>query len=248
MKIEIIKSSISAIAWLRGRFLAENQFQIRYDACHARGWADEYLIRIDQLDVGYVSVKGLDELADRDTVFEVFLIPEYRNKSSFIFREALALINVPYIECQTNDTLTTSVMFEFAYEIRSKVILFDDDFQTGHGLDGLVFRRYQPGDDVFGKEPGKEGQYVLIKDDHIIADGGFLTHYNFPFADLYMEVAVNHREQGYGSFILQEIKKECYQAGRVPAARCNISNPASKGALLKAGMKVCGYMLSGKMA
>ena len=52
---------------------------------------------------------------------------------------------------------------------------------------------------------------------------------------------------GYGSYILQEIKKACYHAGRVPAARCQITNKASKSTLIKAGMKICGFMLAGRI-
>lgn len=90
-----------------------------------------------------------------------------------------------------------------------------------------------------------EGDYVLEKEGKIAASGGFLLHYNFPFADLYMEVKEEFRGNGFGSFIVQEVKKECYLSGRVPAARCNIDNYASRGALLKAGMKQAGFMLLG---
>ncbi|MCI0691757.1 hypothetical protein L0337_07070 [candidate division KSB1 bacterium] len=41
------------------------------------------------------------------------------------------------------------------------------------------------------------------------------------------------------------MKKACYLSGRVPAARCNVQNKASRAALLKAGLKVCGFMLKG---
>jgi hypothetical protein len=51
--------------------------------------------------------------------------------------------------------------------------------------------------------------------------------------------------KGLGSLILQELKKACYLAGRVPAARCSIQNKASRAALLKAGLRVCGFMLKG---
>jgi RimJ/RimL family protein N-acetyltransferase len=41
------------------------------------------------------------------------------------------------------------------------------------------------------------------------------------------------------------LKKEIYRMGRVPAARCNISNRASKATLLKAGFTPCGFRLKG---
>ncbi len=56
-----------------------------------------------------------------------------------------------------------------------------------------------------------------------------------------MEVKEDSRRKGYGAYILQELKKESYKSGRIPAARCNIINKVSKATLLKAGLRVCGY-------
>jgi GNAT superfamily N-acetyltransferase len=81
----------------------------------------------------------------------------------------------------------------------------------------------------------------------IVATGGFMLHYNMPFADLYMEVAADRRRRGYGSFLLQEVKKACCRAGRVPAARCGQENAASRATLIKAGLRICGAMLIGRV-
>ncbi|HEY8896859.1 MAG TPA: GNAT family N-acetyltransferase, partial [Niastella sp.] len=71
--------------------------------------------------------------------------------------------------------------------------------------------------------------------------------YNFPYADIYMDVKENCRQQGLGSLIVQELKKEIYRIGRVPAARCGISNNASKATLIKAGLRPCGFRLKGEI-
>jgi GNAT superfamily N-acetyltransferase len=89
------------------------------------------------------------------------------------------------------------------------------------------------------------GDYVLELDNEIVATGGFLLHYNMPFADLYMEVREDCRRKGFGSFLIQEIKKQCYLSGRVPAARTGTNNIASWSTLTKAGLKVAGFMLLG---
>jgi hypothetical protein len=68
-----------------------------------------------------------------------------------------------------------------------------------------------------------------------------------PFADLYMEVTEGFKRRGLGSYIVQQVKRECYLAGRVPAARCNMENVASKATLLKAGLTIAGYMLMGEV-
>ncbi|MEL7123389.1 MAG: GNAT family N-acetyltransferase [Bacteroidota bacterium] len=88
---------------------------------------------------------------------------------------------------------------------------------------------------------------MSLKEGQVVADGGYLTHYNPPFVDLFMEVQENHRLKGIGSFLLQEIKKECYRLGKIPAARCSINNEASKATLLKAGFSIAGFVIQGKL-
>lgn len=60
---------LTRIQALRALFLQEANFQVRYNACHERGWTDSYLLTSGDLEIGYGSVKG-QEPADRDTVFE----------------------------------------------------------------------------------------------------------------------------------------------------------------------------------
>jgi hypothetical protein len=58
-----------------------------------------------------------------------------------------------------------------------------------------------------------------------------------------METQADARRRGYASLLLQEVKKACYEAGRVPAARTSLDNYGSRAALTKAGMRICGFML-----
>ena len=74
-----------------------------------------------------------------------------------------------------------------------------------------------------------------------------MLNYNMPYADIYMEVKEHARRKGYGSLMVQELKKEIYLRRRVPAARCNIRNQASKATLLKAGFSICGTWLKGNV-
>ena len=91
------------------------------------------------------------------------------------------------------------------------------------------------------------GDYVIELNNEVVATGGFLLHYNMPFADLYMEVKKEHRRKGLGSFVIQEIKKQCYLAGRVPAARTGMDNIASRATLIKAGLTIAGFILLGEV-
>ena len=109
-----------------------------------------------------------------------------------------------------------------------------------------IYNALQGDDDViFEHKLEPEGDYVLERNKEVVATGGFLLHYNVPFADLYMEVRQDCRRQGLGSFLLQEVKKQCYLSGRVPAARCDIGNIASRATLQKAGLTVAGFLLLG---
>lgn len=244
MKFKAHKTNLQAILPLRHLFLQETNFQIRYNACHERGWTDSYLLAIDEVEVGYGSIKG-QEIADRDTIFEFYVAPPFGKYSSLLFTELIAASGARFIECQSNDVLLTALLYEYAQNINADVVLFEDHAVTEHAIPGVVFRHRKENDTIFEHQVEPVGDYVLLLDREVAATGGFMLHYNMPFADLYMEVKENFRRKGLGSFISQELKKACYLSGRVPSARCNIQNTASRAALLKAGLRVCGFMLKG---
>jgi len=248
MNLKATKTDLQAILPLRNLFLQENNFQIRYNACHERGWSDSYLLLADGAEIGYGSVKGKEELSDRDAVFEFFVIPPFRKSAHLVFQEFLKTSGATFIECQSNDFLLSSMLFEFSKNIQADVILFEDDFVSQHFILEVIFRKKTENDSAFAHKLEPVGDFVLEQNGEIVATGGFMLHYNKPFADLYMEVREDWRRKGLGSFLLQEIKKECYLAGRVPAARCNIQNQASRATLLKAGFKVAGFMLTGAVS
>lgn len=240
-------AQLENIQSLRTRFLQETNVQIRYDACHRRNWSDSYHLMLDDQIVGYGSIKGKEDLADRDAVFEFYVLPPYRKWNSVLFQELLQTSGAAFVESQTNEPQLTGLLYEFCKQVYSEVILFADHVATHYHFPELLFRRREEPDVIFGKKANDLGDFVVEKDGDILAVGGFLTHYNPPFADLHMEVRSDCRNQGIGSFLLQEIKKACYLAGRVPAARCNMSNKASRACLIKAGLQVCGFMLCGKV-
>lgn len=247
MNLKVEKTDLKKILPLRSLFLQENNFQIRYNACHERSWSDSYLLTIDGNEIGYASVKGRNNLSDRDAVFEFFLISGYKKTAELIFPVLLKATKAAFIECQSNEPLLTSQLYRFAENIKEEAFLFADNTETSYRIPGIIFRSRKNEDNIFEHSTEPPGNYVLEKNGIIIATGGFMLHYNKPFADLYLEVKKEERRKGCGSFLLQELKKKCQEAGRVPAARCNISNDASKAVLRKAGFKICGAMLTGKI-
>ena len=60
-----------------------------------------------------------------------------------------------------------------------------------------------------------------------------------------MEVDEPYRRRGFGSYLIQELKRVCYEMGRIPAARCNVGNVASRHSLQKAGLLPCPRILNG---
>jgi hypothetical protein len=246
MELRAVRSSLKEIQSLRLLYLQEINAQVRYNACHERGWTDSYLLTANGLPVGYGSVMG-QEIKGRDTVFECYVIPPFRSLANRLFEDLLRISEVRLIECQTNDPVMPALLYAYAHQIKSPVILFSEGSMTRYSIPGVIFRPRQDGDILFEHHHEPEGDYVLEVEGKIVASGGFLLHYNMPFADIYMEVTEAFKRRGLGSYIVQQVKRECYLAGRVPAARCNMENVASSATLLKAGLAVAGYMLIGEV-
>jgi GNAT superfamily N-acetyltransferase len=243
MTLSVTKTTIRDILSLRSLFLQENNFQIRYNATHERGWSDSYTFTIDNETIGYGCIKGNENHNDRDTVFEFYLVPSFRNMASVAFLELLRTSKASFIESQSNDLLLTSLLYQYGQDINSNVILFEDSFTSKIKADIALFRKRSGNDVVFAHTSEPVGDYVLEVNKQVVGTGGFLLHYNMPFADLFMEIEESHRRRGLGTFLVQELKRQCYLAGRVPAARCNINNFASRATLTRAGLKIAGFML-----
>lgn len=246
MTVRAAKARLKDIQAFRALFLQEMNRQIRNDARHARGWTDSYLLKIDDVDVGYGSIMG-QEIEHRDTLFEFYVVPPFRRLSKPLCRALIEQSRATYIECQSNDRLLSSLLMEFSRDLGSDTVLFEDHVVTEHSLAGALVRPRRRRDRIFEHTVEPIGSHVLEVDGEIVATAGFLLHYNVPFADLYMEVRPDRRRRGYGAFILQEVKKACYLAGRVPAARTSIDNNASRAALTRAGLSVSGFMLTGRI-
>jgi GNAT superfamily N-acetyltransferase len=240
MEAEVHKVPLHEIQDLRDLSLRENTFQFVHDKCHGAGWADTYAFSMGTETVGYGSVWGKDDRKARDTIFEFYLLRSYRKFANIIFPKFRTTSAADFLECQTNNMLQSEMMFEYARNINAEAILFEDSFQTELSIPDTLFKK---------NSSNNEGpEYVLEHAGQIVAGGGYVRNYNFPHIDMYYEVKEDDRKKGFGSLFTQELKREAYRLKRVPAARCNPKNSASKATLLKAGMKVCGHMLIGELA
>jgi len=223
--------------------------QIVHDSFHARGFTDSYLLKLDGRAVGYGSVAG-NPRGPRETVKEFYVVPGFRRDTLKLFRAMLAVATPRWIEAQTNDRLLTLLLFDCGTDVASETILFADAQTTHHPPSGEVGLRRLADEDralLFPHSLEAIGDWVLAADREIVATGGLMFHYNPPYGDIYMEVAPAHRGRGHGSYLVQELKRICYEQGRVPAARCPVRNAASRRTLERAGMLPCARILRARL-
>lgn len=244
-EVSIAPCRFSKVQPLRALFLQELNAQVRYDAAHTRTGTTQYLIRRDGRDIGYGAVKDMQE--GHGTLFEFYVMPPFRNDARGLLRSLVDASDAEALECQSNDAFYVSLVRQVCSDLTCDTILFAAG-QSNHltSPDG-VFRARLRKDRVFEHHGEPVGDFVIDVAGTVVATGGFLLHYNPPFADLFMEVRADIRRRGYGSFLIQGLIAECYLAGRVPAARTSIDNVASQTTLLKGGMRECGRMLQGSL-
>jgi GNAT superfamily N-acetyltransferase len=247
MKIEVIPVELHEIEPLRELYRHEMNCQIIHYSFLARGLADPWRIAVDGRVAGYGAIANK---YSKGCLIEFYVFPGYRDTAVTLFRELLLRSQATHIEAQTNMLLALHMLNNCATNIVTEKLLFNDA-QTTHLTcpPGALFRHPLPHETaaIFAHQHEPVGDWVIEAAGRIVATGGFLTHYNPPYADLFMEVEESTRRQGYGSYLVQELKRTCYEAGKGPAARCDPSNTASRKTLEKAGMHLCGQLLVGEI-
>jgi GNAT superfamily N-acetyltransferase len=239
--VSILRCRLSKVEALRALFLQELNAQCRYDAAHWRTGTRHYRIQRNGRAIGYAAVKDMHESAG--TVFEFYLVPAYRNEAMALLRAVVEASGADALECQSNDLFYAALVRQFSPNLTCDTILFAVGQSNGLRSDGTEVRRRRRTDRVFEHTVEPVGDFVVVARGKVVGTGGFLLHYNPPFADLFMEVRPDARRHGYGAFLIQQLIGECYLAGRVPAARTSTDNIASQRTLLKGGLRECGRML-----
>jgi len=191
MEISVSQAPLKELGTLRSEFLSENNIEFCLDKCHLYGWADTYLFTIDGVVGGYGSVWGKDDRKNRDSIFEFYLKPLYRDQATAVFTAFISTSGVKHIEAQTNDKFLAPMLFEFAEKIFAESILFEEGFQSSIGLPGAELVRKGEND-----PKNRDQQFVLIYKGEEVASGGLMLNYNFPYADIYYGVEAYHDESG----------------------------------------------------
>jgi GNAT superfamily N-acetyltransferase len=248
MNIQVRRGEYKDVEALREMYRMDARCQIVADSSLRRGFADAYLIVVNGQMAGY---GGVYNKYDPGRLTEFYVMPFAQQQASPMFRELLKASGATEIAARTNIPRLLMMLYDCAHDIRTEKILFADAFTSTLAAPfGGLFRAATEAELAAAANRGAEvaSPWVVECSGEIVAEGGFLTHYNPPYGDVFMEVRENARRRGFGSFLVQEVKRVCYDAGRIPAARCSPENVASRGTLEKAGLLVCGRILVGEVA
>jgi GNAT superfamily N-acetyltransferase len=246
MLIEVSPAPIEDVLPLRELYREEMNCQIVHDSLPRRGFGNMFLLRLEGRLAGYGFVMGYKG-EPKDMIREFYVFPGYRGRALAIFRRLVETSQARRIVTQSNDVLLTLMLYDCASEITSDTVVFHDALKTNLSMPDARLRQVADGDKerIFEHKVEPVGDWLIEVDGRIVATGGVATHYNPPYGDLFMEVDEPHRRLGYGSYLIQELKRVAYEMGRIPAARCNVANVASRATLQKAGMFPCARLLSG---
>ncbi|MBI3414796.1 MAG: GNAT family N-acetyltransferase [Verrucomicrobia bacterium] len=251
MILTVNPASVAAVQPWRDMHRLEMPCQIIHDSIHGRpGWTQEYFLFADGVPIGYGSLAIAGPWKDKPTIYEFYVAPPRRQQVFALFEILLAASGAVAIETQSNDPLLTTMLHAFAQNVVSESILFEDRFTTAHAPAEAVFRRATPDDSaqVEQRELDSGAKWLVTVGGAVAAAGDILFHYNRPYGDIYMKVGEPFRRRGVGAYLVQELKRICYEGGNVPAARCNVKNLASRRTLQRAGFVPCGHILTGSVA
>jgi GNAT superfamily N-acetyltransferase len=222
----------------RELYRQEMNCQIIHDSLHGReGWTHPYLIESGGDAAGYASIVVGGPWAGTRTLFEFYVVEKQRSRFFEAFDAVRGASHADAIETQTNDVMLTAMLHTWAHEVVSEKIIFEDRLTTAYRASGAVLRKREPDGDWMLLEVGGE----------VAATGGILYHYNRPYGDIWMEVAEAFRGRGFGTYLVQELKRICREDRNVPCARCITGNVASRRTLQKAGFVPCAHILHGKL-
>lgn len=249
--MNVHRVELEEIKGMRDMYRHEMNCQVLFDSIHGRpGWSHEYLITEGDSKVGYGSVAVSGPWKDKPTVYEYFVLPQHRRRVFDYFVALLTSTGATEIETQSNGVLLPVMLHTFAPTVMSESILFHDKMTTNHAPPDAVFRRATPEDaaQMAQQQLDSQARWLVAVGGVIAGAGDILFHYNRPYGDIYMAVGESFRRRGIGTYLVQELKRICYEGGSVPAARCNPKNVASRQTLQRAGFVPCGHIVKGTVS
>jgi hypothetical protein len=243
-------SSNEVVLPLRARQREEMNCQIVHDSIHRRaGWTLSYLLELGGAAAGFGSVAVGGPWKNKPAVFEFYVLPEHRIRAFELFEIFLAANGARFFEAQSNDALLTVMVHTYGHAIASEKIVFHDKITTTHPANAAILKCVTSEKDIQTALEQRQGggEWVLEADGNDAGKGGILFHYNRPYGDIYMEINEPFRRRGLGSYLVQELKRVCYELGAIPCARCSPANVASRSTLQRAGFVPFAHILTGEL-
>jgi GNAT superfamily N-acetyltransferase len=250
MPVLATQTTADVVLPLRVRYRQEMHCQIVHDSIHQRaGWTLTYAFTIDDIIAGFGGVAIAGPWQDKPTVFEFYVLPEHRARAFDIFEAFVSASGARFMEIQSSDVLLTVMLHAYARDIWSEKIVFHDAITTTLPSHGAVLQRVTPDDETRRSIAERQGavECLLQLAGETVATGGIMFHYNVPYGDIYMDVVEPFRNRGFGSYLVQELKRLAYELGTVPCARCSPANVASRKTLQKAGLVPFAHILNGTL-
>ena len=246
--ISVRQVPLQDITAMREAFRAEMNCQIVHDSIHhRRGWTLEFALAERDNVVGYASLAVDGPWRNKPTFYELHVAPERRCRVFELFEAFLSATQPKAFEVQSSDALTTTMALTFARDIATERVVFRDSCTTSHVIPGATLRCVTPAEDVQTAIAVRQGgaEWLLEVGGTVVGKGGILFHYNAPYGDIYMEVNEEFRRRGFGTYLVQELKRLCYELGGIPAARSDPTNAVSHRTLQKAGLLPYAHILTG---
>ena len=235
---------------LRARYREELNCQIVHDSIHRRpGWTLTYKLKLGRADAGFASVAVGGPWKKKHAVLEFYVLPEHRGRAFELFETFLASASARFFEAQSNDVLFTAMAHTYGRRVVSEKIVFHDKLTTALPANGAILKCVTAEETIQSALDQRQGggEWVLEAGGKVAGKGGVLFHYNRPHGDLYMEISAPFRGRGLGSFLVQELKRACYELGAIPCARCSPANVASRRTLQRAGFVPFAHILTGQL-
>jgi GNAT superfamily N-acetyltransferase len=251
MQVHVALTVAPAVLPLRTRYRQEMNCQIVKDSIHTRpGWAMTYALGLDETTVGFGTVAIAGPWKDRPTILEFYVLPDHRSRAFDLFEAFVETSKARLMEIQSNDAVLAMMLHTYAHNIWSEAIVFRDGFTTALPANGAVLQPLTSDEEVRASIAERNGgpEFLLHVDGTLAGKGGILFHYNPPYGDVYMEIEASFRGRGFGPYLVQELKRQAYEIGSIPAARCNRDNRPSRKTLQKAGFVPYAHVLNGAIA
>ena len=248
MQVHAALTVAPVVGYLRTRYRQEMNCQIVKDSIHTRpGWAMTYALGLEDTLVGFGTVAIGGPWTGKPTILEFYVLPDHRARAFDLFEAFLEASGARLMEIQSSDALLAMMLYTYAHGIVSEAIVFRDGFTTALPANGAVLQPLTSDEEVRASIAERQGgpEFVLQVDGKPAGKGGILFHYNPPYGDVYMDIEEPFRGRGFGSYLVQELKRQAYEIGSIPAARCNRDNRRSRKTLQRAGFVPYAHILNG---